>query len=360
MLIDAYHDYWNYKGKYQICFDEPAHEHTWNDGEQTKDPTCTEKGEKLFTCTVCGETKTEPIPALGHDFGDWEELNGEQHQRVCANDDSHVETENHKWDNGTVTTEASCVEEGEKTFYCTVCGATKEEPIPALGHADNDGDGKCDNCGIKLVCEHVWGEWKNADGKNHQRVRTKCGESEQEAHKWDGGKVTRPATCSKEGEKTFTCTVCGATKAESIAKTMHSPVVLPGKAPTCEEPGLSDGTVCEVCNEVLEAQKKLDPLGHVDNNDDGVCDNCGAKLREDQTNYKYILLGDVNMDGKVNSKDARLVLRSSARLLTFTDEETAIGDLSGDGKIKSADARMILRIAAKLEPMPVKKIAVAA
>ena len=48
--------------------DEPKHEHTWNDGEVTTAATCTEKGVKTFTCTACKETKTEEIPALGHDL----------------------------------------------------------------------------------------------------------------------------------------------------------------------------------------------------------------------------------------------------------------------------------------------------
>lgn len=42
----------------------PALEHKWNDGEITKEPTYTEKGEKTFTCTVCQATKTEEIELL--------------------------------------------------------------------------------------------------------------------------------------------------------------------------------------------------------------------------------------------------------------------------------------------------------
>lgn len=48
----------------------PAHTHTWNEGVVTKEPTCTEAGVKTYTCTVCGETKTEAIEALGHDWNE--------------------------------------------------------------------------------------------------------------------------------------------------------------------------------------------------------------------------------------------------------------------------------------------------
>ena len=39
-------------------------EHTWNEGEVTKEPSVDEEGVMTFTCTVCGETKTEAIPKL--------------------------------------------------------------------------------------------------------------------------------------------------------------------------------------------------------------------------------------------------------------------------------------------------------
>ena len=52
----------------------PAHTHVWDSGEVTKAATCDEPGEKTFTCTGEGtcpnnNTKTEAIPALGHQWG---------------------------------------------------------------------------------------------------------------------------------------------------------------------------------------------------------------------------------------------------------------------------------------------------
>ncbi|MFQ9390174.1 MAG: hypothetical protein ACLR1V_16505 [Coprococcus sp.] len=41
-----------------------------DDGKVTKEATCTEDGVKTNTCTVCGETKTEIIPAVGHQYGE--------------------------------------------------------------------------------------------------------------------------------------------------------------------------------------------------------------------------------------------------------------------------------------------------
>ena len=60
------------------------------------------------------------------------------------------ESGNHVWDNGTVTKAAACTEDGVLTYTCTVCGGSKTEVIPAAGHTDADGDGKCDVCGAEV------------------------------------------------------------------------------------------------------------------------------------------------------------------------------------------------------------------
>ncbi len=52
-------------------FDEatkPCDEHAWDEGKVTKEPTCTEEGEIVYTCERCGETKTETLPATGHNY----------------------------------------------------------------------------------------------------------------------------------------------------------------------------------------------------------------------------------------------------------------------------------------------------
>ena len=84
--------------------------HTWDDGVVTTEPTCTTEGVKTYTCTnpncaACialgsAATKTEVIPALGHDFGAWQPYNETQHQRICANDPAHIEYADHVWSEG--------------------------------------------------------------------------------------------------------------------------------------------------------------------------------------------------------------------------------------------------------------------
>ena len=73
-------------------------------------------------------------------------------------------------------------------------------------------------------------------------------------HNYDSGKVTKEDTCTANGEKTYTCSGCGATKTEAISATGHKTVTDPAKLPTCTATGLTEGSHCSVCNTVITAQ----------------------------------------------------------------------------------------------------------
>ena len=108
----------------------------------------------------------------------------------------------HKWNSGEITTPATHLAAGTKTYTCTVadCGATKTEEIAKLeGHA--------------------FGSWSKYNDEQHKRECV-CGEIEYAVHTWNAGEITTPSTHLTFGAKTYTCTVanCGATKTEEIAK----------------------------------------------------------------------------------------------------------------------------------------------
>ena len=81
-------------------------------------------------------------------------------------------------------------------------------------------------------------------------------------HSWDGGKVTKAATCTAAGTKTYTCTRCKKTRTETIAATGHKVVKDAAVAATCETTGKTEGSHCSVCNTVIKAQTTTAALGH--------------------------------------------------------------------------------------------------
>ena len=108
-----------------------------------------------------------------------------------------------------------------------------------------------------------------------------------ENHNWDDGVVSVPASCSREGTRVLSCSLCGRMKREPIAKTSHTPEIQKAKEASCTEPGLTEGAVCSVCGEILSAQETVPATGHhyhtkvqkatfsVDGYITDVCD-CGA------------------------------------------------------------------------------------
>ena len=80
----------------------------------------------------------------------------------------------------------------------------------------------------------------------------------------------------------------------------------------------------------------------------------------ESASYTQYRLGDADMNGKVNSRDARLALRAAARLETLTDLQKVLADIDKDGKVIANDARAILRVAAKLDPAPEEVVRVPA
>lgn len=112
---------------------------------------------------------------------------------------------------------------------------------PAVDHQDNNKDGVCDRCGAKMACEHTY----------------------------DAGVVTKEATCTEKGVKTFTCTKCKATKTEEIPVKEHDFSAGVSKEPTCTEPGVGK---CS-CGEVGGT---IPALGHKFDETTGKCTNPGC------------------------------------------------------------------------------------
>lgn len=98
------------------------------------------------------------------------------------------------------------------------------------------------------------------------------------------------STCVTPGSVSYTCSICGDKKTESLPLADHTPSTIKGHSASCTEDGETDGLVCGVCGTVLESQSVIRASGHKDVLDaDGVthkCSICGTTLRVDNGNAK--------------------------------------------------------------------------
>ena len=110
-------------------------------------------------------------------------------------------------------------------------------------------------------------------------------------HHWDAGVITKKASCTESGVKTYTCETCKETKTEDIPATGHKPITDAAIAPTCTAAGKTEGSHCETCGATLTAQNEVPATGH--HFVDGTCTSCGA---EDPNYLPPIRFTDVDAD----------------------------------------------------------------
>ena len=262
--------------------DAPSHNYqtAWSSDETSHWHECSKCGDKkdnashtagaaatestAQTCTVCGYIIT---PALGHthNYGSEWLSNATEHWHKCGGCSSTKDNAPHDYTNACDTDCNTCgyvrtithsykaewSSNAEKHWYeCSVCGDKSSEAnhIPGA-EATETTDQVCTVCNYvmqeALGHTHNYNSSKN-DETNHW-TECACGEkAEVSQHTWNDGEITKEATVDEEGVKTYTCTVCGHSKDESIAK-------LPPQTdtpPTTDEPnennGLSGGAIAGI------------------------------------------------------------------------------------------------------------------
>ena len=166
------------------------------------------------------------------------------------------------------------------------CKAVLEDCSDVLTDADH----VCDVCGKEGITSHVYGEWTKNDANTHKQT-CNCGDVLTEEHKWNDGEQTEAPTCTVDGVKTFTCTVCNETKTEAIDALGHKIVNHDAQAPTCTQVGWDAYESCSACDYNTKVEKEM--LSHsfawiIDQQPtleaDGIkheeCSACGAKRNE--------------------------------------------------------------------------------
>ena len=86
--------------------------------------------------------------------------------------------------------------------------------------------------------------------------------------------VIKEQTCTVSGIKQRYCTECGHTETKTIVSNGHTVVIDQGIEATCTETGLTEGSHCSVCDEILVAQMVVDVLGHSEIIDEAVAPTC--------------------------------------------------------------------------------------
>ena len=209
------------------------------------DPTCTEQGYTIYTCTACGETvKADFVPANGHSYEESVvaptcEKDGYTNHvcSVCGDSyrDNYVDAAGHQY---TLTVTApTCTAAGYTTHLCSVCGHSYVDSIvPATGHSYEDTvtaptctaagytTHTCSVCGDSYIDTIV-------PATGHDYV-------------WQ---ITRVPTCTAEGVKTFTCSHCSDSYDVALAKADHTYEAVV-TAPTCTNNGYTTHT-CSVCGD---------------------------------------------------------------------------------------------------------------
>ena len=208
-----------------------------------KDATCTEDGYTGDTvCAICGKeiTKGEVIPAKGH-------------TEVI---DPAVEP--------------TCTKSGKtEGKHCSVCNTVlvEQKEIPAKGHTEKTVAGKPATCTETGLTDGISCSVCGTVIKAQEEIPAK-------GHSWNEGEITTSPTCENAGVKTYTCTVCNATKTEAIDATGHTPVDVAEQPATCTEAGHTAGTKCSVCAAILSGMEEIPATGHTEVVDPAVAPTC--------------------------------------------------------------------------------------
>ena len=287
-----------------------------------KEPTCTEDGNnEYYTCSACGKVfkgadgkiettvEAEKIAATGHTMTKTDAKDstctedGNTAYWYCSVCKKYFSDENGTTEIALVDTvvkahhtltktdakAATCTEDGNNEYYtCSACGkvfkdadgktetTVEDEKIAAIGHTMTKTDAKEPTCTedgntAYWYCSVCNKYFSDENGTTEIALDDTVVKAHHTMTKTDA----KEPTCTAEGNNAyFTCSVCDkvfkdeagtqptTVKAETLEKKSHTPVVDAAVAATCAKTGLTEGSHCSVCNEVLVAQKVADKIPH--------------------------------------------------------------------------------------------------
>lgn len=297
-----------------------------------------------FDITVCSGHEYNGIITLEPGCGFWD--TGEMTYTCIHCKGSYTETiyGSHTYDDGVVTTEATCGTNGFLTYTCTRCGSSYAETIYATGaHTYNEGvvteAPTCKDWGTMTYTCSGCGGTKTEDIKPHDN------------HTYGEGEVTREPTCNYQGVIKYTCTICnGGGYIETIDALGHdwdNGVVT--TEPTCNQQGWLTKT-CSRCGSTT-----MEDLGFSSEHawDEGTIIRQPSLLQNGEIRYNCTLCtvtktepldlpaGDVNGSGQTDAVD--IVVLMKYILDNSTTVNTKAIDLNDDGRTDILDVIRLIR-----------------
>ena len=283
----------------------------------TKEPTCTEKGNKHIVCTVCGEElEVAEIAANGHTAGDWVTTKeptctekGSKHI-VCAECEEELEVADidalgHVAGEWVVTKEPTCTEKGSKHIVCTVCGAELETAdVDALGH-DYQAVVTAPTCTERGYTTHTCSRCNDSYVDTYVDAL---------GHNFGEWTVTKEAQEDEKGEEKRTCSVCGATLTREIEAN--------GKLTYVETVTEEPKDVTELFTQAKEEEGSVEIKATTEDNKELVIvfDNSAVQAIGDAN----VTLSAKVVTENVTVENAELVLEVKLEGATFADGEAKV------------------------------------
>ncbi|MBQ3501120.1 MAG: hypothetical protein IJA70_06840, partial [Oscillospiraceae bacterium] len=333
--------------------------HNWSDWETVREPSEEGAGEEKRTCLDCGKVETREIKGV------WQIYDLSAHllelpENVCSglnlwpilpHEDVHF-TSGKTWGRtGTPVTSITIPVNAGDRLYATSwnkAGENGHETVngirvtffDAYGIALTLGPGESDR---KFAANG--GYLEAPEGTIAINIAMWYDSEDYEVyilnreHVYDN--VTVEPTCTEEGYSGYLCLACGAGEKTTVPALGHDIITHSAKAATCTESGWNAYETCSRCDYTTYVE--IPATGHSFEN--GICTACGE--------WKYSI-GDINLDGEVNVKDAYYARLVAAKLIKPTGEQLLVGDVDLDGRITALDANIIRKFVAHLiEKLPV-------
>ncbi len=154
-------------------------------------------------------------------------------------------------------------EVSDSGFLFSEAFAAENQALPDDGIVITEDDVCCSCCHKHEHPDNIFGKYACFVCKIGQLLKSIYGISHEDApHKYLLISSSEP-TCFMQGERLYQCGVCEKTQLFTDRRLVHKPKITKGTPASCMSDGLSDSSVCELCDTVLSVQTVIPQLGHL-------------------------------------------------------------------------------------------------